>query len=125
VASLARFRSSGCGSASAPPALDDDSAEDDSVEDSDELDSDEVFDDSAGADELDSDELGDDDPVSFGFWVVAPQAATIPATASAAITVVTREIRDIDLPFTSHHVVRGPIAVLIRAAPPWPYRWQV
>jgi len=34
-----------------------------------------------------------DPPLAFGFWVVAPHAATMPATARAAITVPTRDKR--------------------------------
>jgi hypothetical protein len=105
ASSLARFRSSGAGSASLDSvpsdddsvgACDDDSA--DSVGDSD--------DDSVGASDDDCDELGVEEPALCGFSVLAPHAdATMPATASAAITEVTRDKRDIDSYLSATKVV--------------------
>jgi hypothetical protein len=91
--SLERLRLSGSGS----PLLD--SAAVDSVGAADDDDSD----DSVGASDDDSAEVGVEEPALCGFWVLAPHAdATMPATASAAITEVTRVKRDIDsyLPMT-------------------------
>jgi hypothetical protein len=117
ASSLARFRSSGAGSAPVDPVLscDDDSvdsvgdSDDDSVGACDDDSADSVGDsddDSVGASDDDCDELGVEEPALCGFSVLAPHAdATMPATASAAITEVTRDKRDIDSYLSATKVV--------------------
>jgi hypothetical protein len=115
--SLARPRSSGSGSpvagadgeeaAADEPAADEPAAEEPAADEPAGEDADEPAADEPAAEELAAglellEPAADGAPLDPdpGFCVEAPQAATMPATASAATTVVTRDKRDIEgLPF--------------------------
>ncbi|MBN9611402.1 MAG: hypothetical protein J0I11_19055 [Actinobacteria bacterium] len=86
-----RFRLSGCGCSADPPL------ELDSDEELEDVSLDDELEEVSLDDELDDDccELDDDELAASGFWVLAPQAATMLATATAATRVVTRVKRDI------------------------------
>ncbi|MEO7124986.1 MAG: hypothetical protein ABI382_12175 [Nakamurella sp.] len=124
---MARFKFSGSGSAAgAEGASLEDSAgvsEEDSAGAEDSTGA--SLEDSAGADELDAAELSDEE-AAVGFCVEAPQEATIPATANAAITVVTREIRNIRSCLSADTITfRNPHTIPARGYRPVPSQQHV